>query len=151
VAVGTQSWAIADDSGLAIDALGGAPGIYSARYGLDRGACTDRDCIELILRELEAVEAQRQSIDRSAQFICAIAVARPDGSIVLEVEGICPGEIARSPQGEQGFGYDPIFLLPQLQRTFAEMDTDQKRQFSHRGKAFEQLIPQLPSLLGLNS
>ena len=151
VAVGTQSWAIADDSGLAIDALGGAPGIYSARYGLDRGACTDRDCIELILRELEAVEAQRQSIDRSAQFICAIAVARPDGSIVLEVEGICPGEITRSPQGEQGFGYDPIFLLPQLQRTFAEMDTDQKRQFSHRGKAFEQLIPQLPSLLGLNS
>ncbi len=125
-------WAIADDSGLAVDALNGAPGIYSARYGN-----TDAERIERLLRELG------DNPDRQAQFICAIAIAAPDGSIKLQAEGICPGEILAAPVGEGGFGYDPIFYVPQYQQTFAEMTPETKGKVSHRGLAFEQLLPQL--------
>jgi len=135
VAKALGEWGIADDSGLAVDALGGAPGIYSARYGK-----TDGDRIERLLKELG------DSPNRQAKFVCAIAIARPDGAIALQAEGICPGEILHESRGTGGFGYDPIFYVPQQQATFAEMKPEVKRQLSHRGKAFEQLMPELNRL-----
>jgi len=135
VAEATGQWAIADDSGLAVNALDGAPGIFSARYGQDDG-----DRIDRVLRELGPHP------DRSAQFICAMVVARPDGSVMLEEQGICPGEILPSPRGADGFGYDPIFFVPEANRTFAEMTPEQKHQLSHRGRAFALLLPQLQAL-----
>lgn len=135
VANSTGNWAIADDSGLQIDALGGAPGVYSARYGK-----TDSERIARVLRELE------NQTSRQAQFACAVAIARPDGAIALQSEGVCRGEILQSPRGNGGFGYDPIFYVPELQLTFAEMTPDLKRSISHRGKAIEALLPQLAIL-----
>lgn len=135
VALATGEWAIADDSGLAVDALNGAPGIYSARYG-----ASDADCIARLLRELQTAPT------RTAQFVCAIALARPNGSIVLEAEGQCPGEITQAPKGSSGFGYDPIFYVPALDKTFAEMTSAEKHEFSHRGAAFAKLMPDLRSL-----
>lgn len=135
IALATGEWAIADDSGLAVTALGGAPGVYSARYG-----STDADRIQRLLTELG------DHPDRSAQFVCVIALARPDGSIALEIEGICPGEIATAPRGNSGFGYDPIFYVPDQGLTFAEMTVEQKRSVSHRGRAIAALLPQLQSL-----
>ncbi len=135
VAQATGKWAIADDSGLAVNALDGAPGIYSARYGKD-----DADRIDRVLRELGPHP------DRSAEFICAMVVARPDGSVALEEQGICPGEILPSPRGADGFGYDPIFFVPEANRTFAEMTPEQKHELSHRGRAFALLLPQLQAL-----
>ncbi len=135
VAAATGAWAIADDSGLAVDALGGAPGIFSARYG-----ATDADRIARLLSELD------NQPNRHAQFICVVAIARPDGTIVLQAEGNCPGEILRSPRGAGGFGYDPIFYVPQHQQTFAEMSADLKHRVSHRGRAFNSLLAQLENL-----
>ncbi|WP_317133864.1 RdgB/HAM1 family non-canonical purine NTP pyrophosphatase [Leptolyngbya sp. PCC 6406] len=135
VAMATGQWAIADDSGLAVDALGGAPGLYSARYGRD-----DRARIQRLLGELG------DTSHRQAQFVCAIALARPDGTIALDTEGICPGEITMAPQGSGGFGYDPIFYVPALGKTFAEMAPAEKEQCSHRGIAFAQLLPALRDL-----
>ncbi|MBD0263596.1 MAG: RdgB/HAM1 family non-canonical purine NTP pyrophosphatase [Tolypothrix sp. Co-bin9] len=135
VALATGNWAIADDSGLQVDALGGAPGVYSARYGK-----TDSERIARVLRELD------NQTNRQAQFACAVAIARPDGAIALQSEGVCRGEILQSPRGNGGFGYDPIFYIPELQLTFAEMTPDLKRSISHRGKAIEALLPQLAIL-----
>lgn len=128
-------WAIADDSGLAVDALGGAPGVYSARYGID-----DTDRIARLLRELVDIP------NRTAQFVCGIAVAQPNGEIACYAEGVCPGEILYEPQGSAGFGYDPVFYVPAVQLSFAEMSKDQKRQISHRGRAIAALLPQLRQL-----
>ncbi|HEY9648282.1 MAG TPA: RdgB/HAM1 family non-canonical purine NTP pyrophosphatase [Chroococcidiopsis sp.] len=135
VAIATGEWAIADDSGLAVDALDGAPGLYSARYGK-----TDRDRIERLLFELG------NELNREARFICAVAIASPDGAIALEAEGICPGEILHRPRGTGGFGYDPVFYVPAYRMTFAEMPAELKNQISHRGKAFEALLPKLQQL-----
>ncbi len=135
VAIATQQWAIADDSGLQIDALNGAPGLYSARYGTD-----DQDRINRVLRELSGTQ------DRSAQFVCALALARPDGTIALETEGICAGEILPAPKGTNGFGYDPIFYVPSQRKTFAEMSDQQKETHSHRGIAFAQIMAELRQL-----
>lgn len=135
VAQAMNAWAIADDSGLAVDALDGAPGLFSARYGK-----TDQ---ERITRLLTALGDRR---DRQAQFVCAIAVASPDGTIVLQTEGICPGEILFAPRGNNGFGYDPIFYVPEHQLTFAEMPAELKHHISHRGRAFQPLLPQLKAL-----
>lgn len=132
VAKALGKWAIADDSGLGVDALNGAPGLYSARYGR-----TDEQRIERLLKELG------NNQNRQAQFICAIAIASGDGSIVWEAEGICRGEILEEPRGKGGFGYDPIFYVPQYQQTFAEMKPEVKREVSHRGRAFALLLPQL--------
>jgi XTP/dITP diphosphohydrolase len=128
-------WAIADDSGLEVGVLNGAPGVYSARYGQD-----DADRIARLLRELG------DTIQRSAQFVCAIALARPDGVVVGQAEGFCPGEILYEMQGRGGFGYDPVFYVPSMGLTYAEMTKDQKREISHRGKAITQMIPQLQKL-----
>ena len=135
VAKATGQWAIADDSGLRVDALNGAPGIYTARYGP-----TDAERINRLLRELATAPT------RTAQFVCAIALARPDGTIALETEGICPGEIAPQPSGSGGFGYDPIFYVPAAGKTFAAMTPEEKDRLSHRGIAFAQLMPELRSL-----
>ena len=136
IAKATGEWSIADDSGLMVDALDGQPGIYSARYGK-----TDADRISRLLRELGGEQ------NRQAQFVCAIAIARPDGTIALQVEGICRGEILHSPRGTGGFGYDPIFYVPTQQQTFAEMTPDLKRSYSHRGQAFQSLLPQMEKIV----
>ena len=135
VAIATQSWAIADDSGLSVKALGGAPGVYSARYGT-----SDADRINRVLSELG------QETDRSAEFVCAIALSRPDGTIALETEGRCLGSILMSGKGAGGFGYDPIFHVQTQGKTFAEMSESEKERYSHRGIAFEQLMPELKQL-----
>ena len=133
VALATGNWAIADDSGLQVDALNGTPGVYSARYGK-----TDPERIARLLSELGV------SVHRGAQFVCAVAMARPDGAIALQSEGVCRGEILHAPRGQGGFGYDPIFYVPELQFTFAEMTPELKRSISHRGKAFAALLQKLP-------
>lgn len=135
VAQATGNWAIADDSGLQVDALNGAPGVYSARYGK-----TDKERIARLLGELG------DEPNRQAQFVCAIAIARPDSAIALQAEGICRGEILYAPRGTGGFGYDPIFYVQAEQMTFAQMTPELKRKISHRGQAFQSLLPQLPNL-----
>lgn len=135
VAIATQSWAIADDSGLSVFALDGAPGVLSARYG-----DSDVERINRVLRELG------DETDRRAEFVCAIALAKPDGTIALETEGRCPGAILTEGQGAGGFGYDPIFFVSTQGKTFAEMTNAEKERYSHRGIAFEQLMPKLKQL-----
>ena len=135
VAKALGHWSIADDSGLEVNALNGAPGLFSARYG-----ATDRDRISRLLRELG------DSPNRSAQFVCALALAQPDGTIVLQAQGICPGEILTAPSGSGGFGYDPIFYVPAQGMTYAEMPAEIKHQISHRGRAFAKLLPQLKNI-----
>jgi XTP/dITP diphosphohydrolase len=93
-----------------------------------------------LLQELEGES------NRAARFACVIAIARPNGTIALQAEGFCPGEILNAPQGFGGFGYDPVFYSPEIGQTFAEMSPEIKRTISHRGRAFQQLIPQLRSL-----
>lgn len=144
VARATGHWALADDSGLSVDALGGAPGIHSARY-----AASDGERIARLLRELEAAGSTAAgAADRSATFTAALAVADPDGQTVLEVEGRCPGRILEAPRGDGGFGYDPVFWVPEADLTFAEMDPELKRRLGHRGRALEALLPRLRELLG---
>ncbi|MBW4613026.1 MAG: RdgB/HAM1 family non-canonical purine NTP pyrophosphatase [Desmonostoc vinosum HA7617-LM4] len=135
VALATGEWAIADDSGLEVDALNGAPGVYSARY-----APTDSERIARVLRELDG------EVNRQAQFVCAIAIASADGAIAFKAEGICRGEILHTPRGDGGFGYDPIFYVPEKQLTFAQMSPELKGSISHRGQAFAALLPQLNKL-----
>jgi XTP/dITP diphosphohydrolase len=147
VAQATGHWALADDSGLAVTALGGAPGVQSARY-----AATDAARIARLLAALDAANQARQQAglapDRSAQFTAALALANPAGEVVLAVEGHCPGTILEAPRGSGGFGYDPVFFVPETGQTFAEMDKARKGRIGHRGRAFAQLAPKLASLLG---
>jgi len=120
--------ALADDSGLEIDALGGAPGVYSARFAGQETSYEER--FRLILERLGDLPVEQ----RAARFRCAIAIAEPAGHCHL-VEGAVEGVIAASPRGSQGFGYDPIFLVPELGKTFAELAPEQKNRISHRGRA----------------
>ncbi len=136
VAAATGEWALADDSGLSVDALDGAPGVHSARY-----APTDPERIARLLKALIG------SDQRQAYFCAALCVAAPDGTILLEVEGRCDGLITAAPRGDQGFGYDPIFEVAGTGRTFAEMPLAEKKQNGHRGKAFSLLEPKLRQLL----
>ena len=120
--------ALADDSGLEVDALGGEPGVLSARYA-GEGA-SDRERIEYLLSKLADVPWER----RGARFRCAIAIASPNGEVTL-CQGECPGIIALEPRGTAGFGYDPVFYLPRLDKTMAQLSMEQKNEVSHRGKA----------------
>ena len=138
VAAATGQWALADDSGLSVAALNGAPGVHSSRY-----AENDEARIARLLNELEAAK----SSDRSAHFTAALAVADPSGKIRLEVEGECPGMILKTPRGEGGFGYDPVFYVPEVGQTFAEMGKVAKARLGHRGRAFNALEPELSQLL----
>lgn len=122
--------AVADDSGLVVDALGGAPGVYSARYaGPDAG---DRDRYEKLLRELADVPDDR----RTARFVSAVCCVFPDGTSI-DVTGACEGRIARAPRGDGGFGYDPVFLVGD--RSYAELTAAEKDEISHRGRALRAL------------
>jgi XTP/dITP diphosphohydrolase len=128
----TGKVALADDSGLAVDALGGAPGVYSARYA-GEGANDVRNNEKLLL-ELRAVPPAK----RTAHFVCCMALAFPDGEVMTFL-GQASGSIAMEPKGKTGFGYDPVFLPDGFTRTFAEMSGEEKDQLSHRGKALEKL------------
>lgn len=147
VALASGCWALADDSGLCVTALAGAPGVHSARYGTDDAARIARLLQELAAAEVLAA-ARAERLDRSACFIAALALADPTGAIAAEVEGRCPGEILTAPRGEAGFGYDPVFLVPELGLTFAEMDRPSKARLGHRGRAWALLEPRLRRLLG---
>ena len=132
----TRNYAIADDSGICIDALDGRPGIYSSRY-----AENDQKRIERVLNELDGVE------NRGAFFIAHICVCSPTGNVILESEAKCFGNIILSPRGNSGFGYDPIFEELSSKLTFAEMNNELKDLCSHRGKAVKKIIPQLLNII----
>lgn len=121
---------LADDSGLVVDALGGRPGVHSARY-----APSDSERIEKILKELEGIEPE----ERTARFVCALCVAIPGGAIYIEEEGTMEGAIGEEPTGTNGFGYDPIFLVAGRGITLAELDPELKNSISHRGTAMKKL------------
>ena len=132
---------IADDSGLEVDALGGAPGIYSARYA---GAnATEKDKIDKLLRELARVSATENR--RRARFRCVVALAR-DGNLLGTFEGIAEGSIADEARGDSGFGYDPIFIPGGSKQTFGELPTEVKNTISHRAKAIRALADRLRGL-----
>ncbi len=129
--------AIADDSGIAVDALNGAPGIYSARYGFDE-SLDDWGRLQLLLKNTENVpDGQRQ-----AQFVCVITFITPDGK-VIQARGEAHGELLRAPAGEGGFGYDPIFYYPPFGKTFAEVSQEEKNKVSHRALALNLLKEKL--------
>lgn len=132
---------LADDSGLEIDALQGAPGVKSHRYGGESLAFPEK--MAMILGEIAKIPPER----RTARFRCALALAKPDGSVVVE-EAACEGIIGPAPAGVGGFGYDPIFHFPPLRKSFAELSAEEKLAHSHRGKALAQLRPLLLSLAG---
>ena len=131
--------ALADDSGLAVDALGGEPGLLSARYAGENAS--DKDRVSYLLSRLKGVPWQK----RSACFHCVIAIATPDGEVEF-CSGECRGMITLDPRGEQGFGYDPIFYLPELDKTMAELPLETKNQISHRGQAARKVYQVLERL-----
>jgi XTP/dITP diphosphohydrolase len=135
---------LADDSGLEVDALGGAPGVYSARYAGNEGGNTDVRNYEKLLVELKNVPDEK----RGARFVCCMALAFPDGSVKTFL-GYVEGRIGHEPKGETGFGYDPVFIPKNYNKTFAEMSGDEKDRLSHRGKALMKLAASLHSLLDL--
>lgn len=127
----TGLWALADDSGLEVDALGGAPGVFSARYG--GAGLTDGERTERLLEEL----SQSAQQERRARFISVIAIADPQGQIINISTGKCEGQIAHAPRGTQGFGYDPVFIPDGFEQTFGELSPEIKQNISHRALAFQ--------------
>src|SRR5687768_3432671 len=121
--------ALADDSGLEVEALGGAPGVFSARYA--GAGASDADRRKLLLSELADVPSEK----RKARFVCVVAIAAPDGSMLNTSEGVCNGMIAFEPRGEGGFGYDPLFVPDGFEQTFAELADSIKNRISHRARA----------------
>ncbi len=134
----TGKIALADDSGLEVDALGGAPGVYSSRYAGEEGDAVKNR--EKLLSELRTVPDEK----RGAQFVCCMALAFPDGA-VKTFFGHARGRIGRVPRGKKGFGYDPVFYFEGCEKTFAEMSGEEKDRLSHRGKALKQLFDFLRS------
>lgn len=130
--------ALADDSGLEVDALGGAPGPRSARYAPG----SDSDRLTALLQRLEGVPWEQ----RTARFRCVVAVATPDGDLYT-AEGVCEGVIAAAPAGEGGFGYDPVFYLPEFGCTMAQLPAATKNRISHRARAVQAVLPLLEGLL----
>jgi XTP/dITP diphosphohydrolase len=130
--------ALADDSGLVVNALNGAPGVWSARYGgihLD-----DRQRCDALLKEMEGIA------DRHAAFECVVSIAVPTGA-ALTYEGRCRGLIAKTPLGDNGFGYDPVFFYPPLEKTFAQLSLSEKNQVSHRGKILREIKDEFDKIL----
>lgn len=142
-AVQASEWSVADDSGLEIDFLGGRPGVLSARYGGIETPCSEK--MQLVLNELSGATKEQ----RVAQFVSVIALADPSGKICITAEGVCRGSIADQPRGNHGFGYDPIFVPEGFNRTFAEMSDEEKRSFSHRGKASFEFIRKMSDFTGV--
>jgi XTP/dITP diphosphohydrolase len=136
---------LADDSGLEVDALGGAPGIYSARYAGEE--CNDEKNNRQLLQELKTVPEH----ERTARFVCALALCAPASRGIEDwtVHEVCEGRIAFSRQGSNGFGYDPLFFYPPFRKTFGEIDRATKATVSHRGKALKQLSEVLPELFAM--
>jgi len=132
--------ALADDSGLAVNVLGGAPGVFSARWAGTHGQ--DRANLEVLLGQLNDVPDEQ----RSAAFVCVAALALPNGTVVLR-QGRMPGTLAREPRGDNGFGYDPILVVDGDTRTAAELTFEEKNAISHRGKAFRSLVADLREAL----
>jgi XTP/dITP diphosphohydrolase len=139
-ALSTGLCALADDSGLEVEALGGAPGVFSARYAGDKASDADRRT--LLLAEL----SKAGDTNRRARFVSAVAVAQPDGDVLNVSEGICEGTIAFFPRGTNGFGYDPLFIPDGYDKTFAEMPDTIKNRISHRARALMQTKDFLKSL-----
>lgn len=135
-----DKWALADDSGLVVPIINGEPGVYSARYaGLD---ASDKDNCDKLLGRL----ADFPSLDdRAAHYVCCLALASPKG-VEKCVEGICEGHVLTEPRGRHGFGYDPLFIKNDYEKTFAELDEHVKNRISHRRKAFERLLAFLENL-----
>jgi XTP/dITP diphosphohydrolase len=143
----TRLWTLADDSGLVVDALGGAPGVNSARFAGVRAEGTDRKVLdrrnlEKLLSLLEGVPQEK----RTARFVCCLCLAEPD-QVLLETQGTLEGVFAEEPAGAGGFGYDPVFLVPGLGKTVAQLGDDEKNAISHRGNAMRRLRPLLDGLL----
>jgi XTP/dITP diphosphohydrolase len=129
-------WTLADDSGLAVDALGGAPGVLSARWAVVQGTGQgDADNNATLLRQLDAVPDEQ----RTARFVCVLALADPTGRVILTARDTVEGMVLRAPRGTNGFGYDPLFHVAPLGRTTAELAPDEKHRISHRGKALRRL------------
>ncbi len=126
----TRLWALADDSGLEVDALGGAPGVFSARYG--GPSRSDAERVQLLLDEL----SRTNDPQRRARFVCVIAIADADGQVAHEAHGVCEGRIAHAPLGTGGFGYDPVFIPDGYRQTFGELPVEIKQTISHRARAF---------------
>lgn len=137
----TQLPALADDSGIAVDALGGSPGVFSARWAGRHG--DDAANLNLLLAQLSDVPDEH----RGARFVCAVALALPDGTAVV-TEGTVEGRLARSPRGEGGFGYDPIFVPQGFDKTTAELTATEKNSISHRSRAIRAMAPHLAGLIG---
>jgi len=135
-----DEWVLAEDSGLAVDALGGEPGVYSARYS---GAeATDASNNALLLEKLGDAPPEK----RSARFVCHMVLSDPTGEIRAETEGACRGRILSEPRGSSGFGYDPLFEIVEYHRSFAELGLTVKGQLSHRSRATTQMLPKLLAL-----
>ena len=135
-------WVIAEDSGLCVDALGGAPGIHSARYAGEQGA--DAANNQKLLQELANVPLEK----RTAYYVCYAVLSDPDGQVRLSAAGRCGGLILTEFHGQHGFGYDPLFLIREYHQTFGQLASAVKRHISHRARAFERLIPQVVELFG---
>ena len=133
-------WTLADDSGLVVDALGGAPGVHSARFSEAGGDVANN---RKLIAELAGVPAER----RSARFVCCVVLASP-GAVLATASGTIEGRIVDEPRGSNGFGYDPHFWIPELERTSAELPPEHKNRISHRGQALRNLAPGLRRLLG---
>ena len=136
-------WTLADDSGLEVEALDNRPGVYSARYG-GVGLGFDKKML-MLLDELEKTGSK----NRTARFVCAMAIADATGKIVHSGEGICNGKIAHQPRGNGGFGYDPLFIPDGFENTFGELSNDVKQEISHRFRAFCEIIPFLRSFCAI--
>ncbi|HMC11013.1 MAG TPA: RdgB/HAM1 family non-canonical purine NTP pyrophosphatase [Pirellulaceae bacterium] len=132
-----RQWVLGEDSGLSVDALGGAPGVYSARFS-DPGATDERNNA-LLLEKLRGVPLDK----RTAHYTCYAALSDPDGNVRVESEGICRGRILTTPAGSGGFGYDPLFEIVECHRTFGELSPAVKSVLSHRSRAIRQLVPQV--------
>ncbi len=130
--------AIADDSGLVVEALGGAPGVFSARYAGENA--TDQENIDKLLKEMT------DKTNRAAAFECVISIAVPSGP-ALTYEARCEGEITTQPQGKEGFGYDPVFFSKELGKTFAEATMEEKNKVSHRGRALSEVVSEFDKIL----
>jgi XTP/dITP diphosphohydrolase len=131
-----NTWVLADDSGLEVDALGGAPGIHSARWAeLNHAGKGDEQNNALLLKQLADIPDEK----RSARFVCVLALSDKKGRIVLTARDTVEGRIIYEPRGENGFGYDPLFLIDALGKTTAELAPDQKHELSHRGKALRRM------------
>jgi len=131
-----QTWTVADDSGLEVDALNGAPGVHSARWAeINAAGKGDTDNNALLLKQLQNIPDDR----RAARFVCVLALADPQGRIVLTARDTVEGRVIHEPRGHNGFGYDPLFLIDALGKTTAQLAPDEKHAISHRGKALRHL------------